>query len=115
MPTQSQKLSQWDQLPGQVLRGTRREEAAFVLEFENGHAEMRSGEPDMPVLVERQDGNTTVTITDFDRLNGLKIGAVAVTYFSETFSDRSKVVITFEDGYQLVVRSNISYVPVKLA
>lgn len=115
MPTQSQKLSQWDQLPGHVIRAVCSEEAALRLEFESGHAELRASEPEMPLIIERPDGDTATAFSDWDRLNGKKIGAVTVTYFSETFSDRSSVRLTFEDGFCLVVRSNISYVPVRLA
>lgn len=115
MPTQSQKLSQWDQLPGHVIRSVRSEETALHLEFENGLAELRAGEPGMPVLIERPDGETSTAYSDWDRLAGKKLGAVTVTYFSETFTERSNVKLVFEDGFTLVVRSNISYVPVKLA
>lgn len=112
MPT---KLNQWDQLPGQVIRSVHSEEGLLRFEFENGHAEFRASEPDMPILVERPDGNTSSAFSEWDRLHGKKIGAVNVTFFSETFSDRSSVKLTFEDGFCLVLRSNISYVPVKLA
>ena len=43
------------------------------------------------------------------------LGAVTVTFFSESFSERSHVKLQFEDGFTLTVRSNISYVPIKLS
>lgn len=103
----------WEQLPGQTVQAAGKDGKKFWLDLDGGRISFGARGGEMGLHAERVvDADTTADVADWAVYAGKTIASINVTVMAADHGERSRALITFADGEQLALRSEISVVPV---